>query len=72
MDAPYSLLDIEGYSNLIFITNDYKQDILFKSILIGDHGVGKTSLCNSLKLQRFRNIYRPTVKVDFFTFRIFL
>lgn len=45
-------------------TNEY--DILLKTIIIGDAGVGKTAFCKKLIKGEFSDIYSSTIGVDFF------
>ena len=40
-------------------------DVLVKSVLLGEEGVGKTSLCHRLSTNEFRQIYESTIGVDF-------
>ena len=40
-------------------------DMLVKSVLLGEEGVGKTSLCYRLNTNNFKEIYESTIGVDF-------
>jgi Ras-related protein Rab-8A len=42
-----------------------KYDMLVKSVLLGEEGVGKTSLCYRLNTNNFKKIYETTIGVDF-------
>lgn len=42
-------------------------DYIFKYIVIGDSGTGKTSLCNSFVQNRFDPYHDPTIGIDFFS-----
>lgn len=44
--------------------NEY--DVLVKTIMIGDAGVGKTAFCKKLANSEFSDIYNSTIGVDFF------
>lgn len=46
---------------------DTKLDMLFKIIILGDSGVGKTSLMNQYVKKKFSNQYRATIGADFLT-----
>ena len=41
-------------------------DYLYKIILIGNTGVGKTSYCDRLVHNKYNDIFLPTLGVDFF------
>lgn len=45
---------------------NYDYDVLVKTVIIGDAGVGKTSFCKKLLTGEFSNIYSSTIGVDFF------
>jgi Ras-related protein Rab-1A len=44
---------------------DEKYDLLYKIILLGDPGVGKTSLVRCLRNDPYHHIYIPTIAYDF-------
>ena len=44
-----------------------KKDIIFKIVLIGDENVGKTSIINKFKNNKFSEKYEPTLGLDFQT-----
>ncbi|VDK38227.1 unnamed protein product [Taenia asiatica] len=44
-----------------------RKKILLKVIILGDSGVGKTSLMNQYVTQRFSNQYKATIGADFLT-----
>ncbi|VDN48902.1 unnamed protein product, partial [Dibothriocephalus latus] len=44
-----------------------RKKILLKVIILGDSGVGKTSLMNQYVTQRFSNQYKATIGADFMT-----
>jgi Ras-related protein Rab-1A len=46
------------------INNEY--DVLVKTVIIGEAGVGKTSFCTKLTSGEFSTIYTSTIGVDFF------
>ena len=53
------------------LPDDYnKKDISFKIIVIGDSGVGKSSLTNKATRNMFEDNYHATVGFEFFTFNI--
>jgi len=45
---------------------DYEYDVLVKTVIIGDAGVGKTSFCRKLTTGEFYDLYSSTIGVDFF------
>lgn len=45
---------------------DYEYDVLVKTVIIGDAGVGKTSFCRKLTTGEFSDLYSSTIGVDFF------
>jgi Ras-related protein Rab-7A len=44
-----------------------KKKVLLKVIILGDSGVGKTSLMNQYVNQKFSNQYKATIGADFLT-----
>ena len=42
-----------------------KKDVVFKIVLIGDESVGKTSIINKFKSDKFYEKYEPTLGLDF-------
>ena len=44
-----------------------KIDYLFKLVIVGDSGVGKTSLMNQYVNKKFSNQYKATIGADFLT-----
>merc|ERR1719201_2067793 len=44
-----------------------RQKVLLKIIILGDSGVGKTSLMNQYVNQKFSNQYKATIGADFLT-----
>uniref|UniRef100_A0A3Q0SVE2 RAB7A, member RAS oncogene family n=1 Tax=Amphilophus citrinellus TaxID=61819 RepID=A0A3Q0SVE2_AMPCI len=44
-----------------------KKKVLLKVIILGDSGVGKTSLMNQYVIKRFSNQYKATIGADFLT-----
>ena len=44
-----------------------KKDVVFKIVLIGDESVGKTSIINKFKRDKFSEKYEPTLGLDFQT-----
>lgn len=50
--------------------NYSEQDLSFKIIIIGDSGVGKSSLTIKATKNYFEEFYSPTVGFEFFTFNI--
>ena len=63
----------EKSSDLVYeiLPDDYnKKDISFKIIVIGDSGVGKSSLTNKATRDIFEENYHATVGFEFFTFNI--
>ena len=44
-----------------------RKKVLFKVIILGDPGVGKTSLMDQFVNKKFSNNYKPTIGVDFLT-----
>lgn len=44
-----------------------RKKILLKVIILGDSGVGKTSLMNQYVNKRFSNQYKATIGADFLT-----
>jgi len=47
----------------------HKKKVLLKVIILGDSGVGKTSLMNQYVHKRFSNQYKATIGADFFNER---
>ncbi|RQM25260.1 hypothetical protein B5M09_006446 [Aphanomyces astaci] len=45
----------------------HRKKVLLKVIILGDSGVGKTSLMNQYVNQRFTNQYKATIGADFLT-----
>lgn len=45
---------------------DYEYDVLVKTVIIGEAGVGKTSFCTKLTCGDFSELYSSTIGVDFF------
>jgi len=45
----------------------HKKKVLLKVIILGDSGVGKTSLMNQYVHKRFSNQYKATIGADFLT-----
>jgi len=48
-------------------TSTHKKKVLLKVIILGDSGVGKTSLMNQYVHKRFSNQYKATIGADFLT-----
>jgi len=48
-------------------TATHKKKVLLKVIILGDSGVGKTSLMNQYVHRRFSNQYKATIGADFLT-----
>ena len=46
---------------------NYEYDHLFKIVLVGDHGVGKSNLLSRFALKEFNLDSRSTIGVDFAT-----
>ena len=46
------------------LTHEY--DVLVKTVIVGDGGVGKTSFCKKLTTGEFSDLYSSTIGVDFF------
>lgn len=44
-----------------------RKKVLLKIIILGDSGVGKTSLMNQYCNKRFSNQYKATIGADFLT-----
>jgi Ras-related protein Rab-7A len=44
-----------------------RKKVLLKVIILGDSGVGKTSLMNQYVNQKFSNQYKATIGADFLT-----
>jgi len=44
-----------------------KKDIIYKLVFIGDENVGKTSIINRFKKDKFSEKYEPTLGLDFQT-----
>jgi len=51
--------------NTCFSNNDEAFDFLFKIVVIGDCGIGKTSLVQRFKSGSFTERYTNTIGVDF-------
>lgn len=49
------------------VTNRGRKKALLKVIILGDSGVGKTSLMNQYVNKRFSNQYKATIGADFLT-----
>ncbi|KAF0721376.1 hypothetical protein AaE_010076, partial [Aphanomyces astaci] len=45
----------------------HRKKVLLKVIILGDSGVGKTSLMNQYVNQKFTNQYKATIGADFLT-----
>ena len=45
---------------------DYDFDVLVKTVIIGEAGVGKSSFCKKLTTGEFSELYSSTIGVDFF------
>jgi len=45
----------------------HKKKVLLKVIILGDSGVGKTSLMNQFVNRKFSNQYKATIGADFLT-----
>ena len=45
----------------------HRQKVLLKVIVLGDSGVGKTSLMNQYVNRKFTNQYKATIGADFLT-----
>ncbi|KAI9995735.1 hypothetical protein PInf_012803 [Phytophthora infestans] len=50
----------------------HRKKVLLKLIILGDSGVGKTSLMNQYVNQKFSNQYKATIGADFLTKEIML
>ena len=62
---------IEFKYNYELLADDYPiYDLQFKMIVLGDSGVGKSSLTNKAVKDNFSNKFMPTVGFEFFTFII--
>lgn len=57
---------------LITQSMSHKKKVLLKVIILGDSGVGKTSLMNQYVSKRFSNQYKATIGADFLTKEIIL
>ena len=63
--------EIQNNLNYEILPDDYTQyDLSFKCIVIGDSGVGKSSLTNKATNNIFDDNYNATVGFEFFTFNI--
>ena len=63
--------EIQNNLNYEILPDDYTQyDLSFKCIVIGDSGVGKSSLTNKATNNIFDDNYKATVGFEFFTFNI--
>merc|ERR1711934_84112 len=54
----------------VFLAGYDRRKILLKVILLGDSGVGKTSLMNKYVTSKFSNTYKATIGADFLTKQI--
>ena len=48
-------------------SQSHKKKVLLKVIILGDSGVGKTSLMNQYVNKKFSNQYKATIGADFLT-----
>lgn len=65
----------ENYSNSnskgeIVSDNDLRSDYIFKIILIGSSGVGKTSLVNRVKKNKFASDEKSTLGIEFYNINV--
>ena len=51
---------------------NYEFDVLVKTVIIGEAGVGKSSFCKKLTTGEFSELYSSTIGVDFFIKYIFM
>jgi Ras-related protein Rab-7A len=54
------------------MSGNNRKKVLLKIIILGDSGVGKTSLMNQYCNKRFSNQYKATIGADFLTKEIFI
>jgi Ras-related protein Rab-7A len=54
------------------MNNNNQKKILLKVIILGDSGVGKTSLMNQYINKKFSNSYKATIGTDFLTKEVFI
>jgi len=54
------------------MSSSHRKKILLKVIILGDSGVGKTSLMNQYVHKRFSNQYKATIGADFLTKEIMI
>ena len=50
----------------------HRKKVLLKVIILGDSGVGKTSLMNQYVNKKFTNQYKATIGADFLTKEVML
>ena len=55
-----------------FFTMSHRKKVLLKVIILGDSGVGKTSLMNQYVNKRFSGQYKATIGADFLTKEIMI
>ena len=55
------------FTTFIFPTMASRKKVLLKVIILGDSGVGKTSLMNQYVNKKFSNQYKATIGADFLT-----
>ncbi|KAG1470703.1 hypothetical protein G6F56_002527 [Rhizopus delemar] len=60
-------LDISTSFSLLLRSDQFMHKDILKVVLIGDGGVGKTSLRNQYVHKRFTNAYKATIGADFIT-----
>lgn len=51
------------------LSSDYKDDVRFTVVLVGDGGVGKSSIVRRIVEDEFEEEYNPTIMVDFKTLK---
>ena len=49
-----------------------KKNYIFKVIILGDQGVGKTSVLQTFVRGNFNQVYKPTIGADFHTKKLVL
>lgn len=63
-------IEVGDSSDGMFLAGYDSRKVLLKVILLGDSGVGKTSLMNKYVTTKFSNVYKATIGADFLTKQI--
>jgi Ras-related protein Rab-7A len=58
---------VEADNSRTLVMSAARKKVLLKVIILGDSGVGKTSLMNQYVNKKFSNQYKATIGADFLT-----